>query len=77
MGAHQRRGRLADGLWARRQHPPKELKYRTLLPREELTLERFANWIPINDTLDGIARVAGRPIEGFLQTEAISTHCAT
>lgn len=51
--------------------PPKELKYRTLLPREELTLERFANWIPINDTLDGIASVAGRPIEGFLQTEAL------
>ena len=51
--------------------PPKEFDYRTLLPREELTLERFANWIPINDTLDGIARVAGRPLEGFLQTQAL------
>jgi hypothetical protein len=51
--------------------PPKEFEYRTLLPRDELTLERFANWIPINDTLDGIARVAARPIEGFLQTQAL------
>jgi ApeA N-terminal domain 1 len=51
--------------------PPKEFDYRTLLPREELTLERFANWIPINDTLDGIGRVAGRPLEGFLETQAL------
>jgi hypothetical protein len=51
--------------------PPRELDYRTVLPREELTLERFANWIPINDTLDGIARVVARPIEGFLQTQAL------
>jgi hypothetical protein len=51
--------------------PPKEFDYRTLLPREELTLERFSNWIPINDTLDGIARVAARPLEGFLQTQAL------
>ncbi|BBX56954.1 hypothetical protein MSHO_22990 [Mycobacterium shottsii] len=46
--------------------PPKEFEYRTLLPREELTLERFANWIPINDTLDGIGRAAARSIDGFL-----------
>jgi hypothetical protein len=50
---------------------PKELDYRTLLPREELTLERFANRIPINDTLDGIGRVAGQPLEGFLETQAL------
>ncbi|OBH13738.1 hypothetical protein A9X03_24280 [Mycobacterium sp. E1715] len=51
--------------------PPKEFDYRTLLPREELTLERFANWIPINDTLDGIGRVAGQPLEGYLETQAL------
>ena len=51
--------------------PPREFDYRTLLPREELTIERFAQWIPINDTLDGIARVAARPIDGFLQTQAL------
>jgi hypothetical protein len=51
--------------------PPKDFDYRTLLPRQELTVERFANWIPINDTLDGIARVAARPIDGFLQTQAL------
>jgi hypothetical protein len=51
--------------------PPKDLDYRTLLPREEVTLERFADWIPINDTLDGIARMAARPLEGFLQTQAL------
>ncbi len=51
--------------------PPKEFDYQTLLPREELTLERFANWIPLNNTFDGIARMAGRPLEGFLQTQAL------
>jgi hypothetical protein len=51
--------------------PPKDLDYRTLLLREELTLERFADWVPINDTLDAIARVAARPIDGFLQTQAL------
>jgi hypothetical protein len=53
--------------------PPREFDYCTLLPREELTIERFAQWIPINDTLDGIARVAARPIDGFLQTQALVT----
>jgi hypothetical protein len=51
--------------------PPRERDYRTLLPREELTLERFAEWIPINDTLDGLGRVAGQPLEGFLETQTL------
>jgi hypothetical protein len=51
--------------------PPKEFSYRTLLPREELTIERFAKWIPLNDTLDGLARVAARPIDGLLQTQVL------
>jgi hypothetical protein len=51
--------------------PPKEFEYATLLPRDELTVERFAKWIPLNDTLDGLARVVARPIEGFLQTQVL------
>lgn len=51
--------------------PPNEFDYDTLLSREELTLDRFAKWIPINDTLDGLARVVARPVEGYLQTQAL------
>jgi hypothetical protein len=51
--------------------PPKEFEYATLLPRDELTLERFTTWIPLNDKLDGLARVVARPIEGFLQTQVL------
>jgi hypothetical protein len=41
------------------------------LPRDELTLKRFTRWIPLNDKLDGLARVVARPIEGFLQTQVL------
>jgi hypothetical protein len=51
--------------------PPNEFDYDTLLLRDELTIERFAKWIPFNDTLDGLASVASRPIEGFLQSEVL------
>lgn len=51
--------------------PPKELEDRELLPREELTIERFAKWIPFNDTLDGLATVVARPLKGLLQTEVL------
>ena len=51
--------------------PPKEFEYATLLPRDELTVERFAKWIPLNDKLDGLARVVARPIDGFLQTQVL------
>jgi hypothetical protein len=51
--------------------PPKEFDYDTVLSREELTVDRFAKWIPLNDTLDGLASVVARPIEGFLQTQVL------
>ncbi|GFG75421.1 hypothetical protein MBOT_27860 [Mycobacterium botniense] len=42
----------------------------TLLPREELTVERFAKWIALNDTLDGLAWAVAKPVEGVLQVQA-------
>jgi ApeA N-terminal domain 1 len=51
--------------------PPKEFDYDTLLLRDELTIERFAKWIPVNDVMDGIASVVARPIKALLQTEVL------
>jgi hypothetical protein len=51
--------------------PPNEFDANTLLRREELTIERFAKWIPFNDTLDGLASVAARPIKAPLQTQVL------
>jgi hypothetical protein len=51
--------------------PPNEFAPDTLLLRDELTIERFAKWIPFNDTLDGLASVASRPIDGLLQSEVL------
>ncbi len=51
--------------------PPNEFDADTLLPREQLTLERFAKWIPFNDALDGLASVVARPIKAPLQTQVL------
>ena len=51
--------------------PPKEFDANTLLLREELTIERFAKWIPFNDILDGLASVVARPIKAPLQTQVL------
>ncbi|MGA7050347.1 MAG: hypothetical protein WBZ37_03595, partial [Mycobacterium sp.] len=51
--------------------PPNEFDADTLLPREQLTVERFAKWIPFNDTLDGLASVVARPIKAPLQTQVL------
>jgi hypothetical protein len=51
--------------------PPNEFDARTLLPREELTVGRFARWISLNDTLDGLASVVARPIKAPLQTQVL------
>ncbi|OBG19594.1 hypothetical protein [Mycobacterium sp. 852002-51057_SCH5723018] len=51
--------------------PPNEFDAVTLLPREELTVERFARWIPFNDTLDGLVSVVARPIKAPLQTQLL------
>jgi hypothetical protein len=40
-----------------------------LLPREELTVERFAKWIPFNDKLDGLAWAVARPFKAELQPQ--------
>jgi len=52
-------------------NPPNEFDYDTLLVPKELTVERFAKWIPFNDTLDGLGSVAARPIEAPLQTQVL------
>ena len=51
--------------------PPNELNANALLRREDLTVERFAKWIPFNDTLDGLASVAARPIKAPLETQVL------
>ena len=51
--------------------PPNEFDANTLLRREELTVERFAKWIPFNDRLDGLASVVSRPIKAPLQTQVL------
>jgi hypothetical protein len=51
--------------------PPNEFDADTLLRREELTVERFARWIPFNDGLDGLASVVARPIKAPLQTQVL------
>ncbi|MFN3007210.1 HEPN domain-containing protein [Mycolicibacterium wolinskyi] len=43
----------------------------SLLPREVLTLEMVANWIPLNDRLDGLAAAVFSPMKGALQAEAL------
>jgi hypothetical protein len=42
----------------------------TLLPREELTVERFAKWIELDDRLDGLASAVVEPLSGALQLQA-------
>jgi hypothetical protein len=42
---------------------PGDVRLDTLLPREELTVERFAKWIPRNDELDGLAWAVARPMK--------------
>ena len=51
--------------------PPNEFDADTLLRREELTVERFAKWIPFNDGLDGLASVVARPIKASLRTQVL------
>jgi hypothetical protein len=41
----------------------------TLLPPEELTVERFAKWIALNDRLDGLAWAVADPVMGAVQAQ--------
>jgi ApeA N-terminal domain 1/Apea-like HEPN len=47
------------------------LEPETLLPREVLTVERFAKWIALNDKLDGLAQVVANPKTGTLQERVL------
>ena len=51
--------------------PPYGMDPRVLLPREELTVERLAKWIALNETLDGLAWSVARPVKAVLQIEAL------
>lgn len=51
--------------------PPKELKYATFVPHQELTIEVFANWIQLNDTLDGLGAAVAHPVKGPLQASVL------
>jgi hypothetical protein len=46
-------------------------EHSTLLLREELTLERFAKWIALNDRFDGLAWIVGRRQPGALQATVL------
>lgn len=48
---------------------PGSFQVDTLLPADELTLERFAQWIPLNDSLDGLGWAVARGVEGPLQVQ--------
>lgn len=43
----------------------------SLLPRDVLTLDVIAKWIPLNDRLDGLAAAVTSPIQAALQAEAL------
>jgi hypothetical protein len=44
----------------------------SLLPREELTVERFANWIALNGKLDGLAAAVAELGKGTVQTQVLA-----
>lgn len=48
-----------------------QLKGDPLLPRDVLTLERVAKWIPLNDNLDGLAWAVIDPVGGALQAQTL------
>jgi hypothetical protein len=49
---------------------PGPIELDTLLAPGELTLERFAKWIAINDQLDGLAWAVAKPLDVPLQVQA-------
>ena len=50
---------------------PGDLDSDTLFTPEELTVERFAKWIVLNDRLDGLAWAVARPLDGVLQVQVL------
>jgi hypothetical protein len=64
----------SDGRWLTVSGPgfcaePGSARLDTLLPRGELTVERFASWIERNDCLDGLAWAVARPGGVVLQMQ--------
>ncbi|GAA4386014.1 ApeA N-terminal domain 1-containing protein [Tsukamurella soli] len=43
----------------------------SLLPREELTVDRLAAWIALNDSLDGLAWAVIEPVKSAVQAEVL------
>ncbi len=48
---------------------PHDPRLDTLLPRTELTVERFAKWIALNDTFDGLAWAVARRMDVPIQLQ--------
>jgi hypothetical protein len=53
--------------------PINNAHHKPLIPQDELTVERFATWIALNDTLDGLTSAAIEPIQGALQAQVLVT----
>jgi hypothetical protein len=49
---------------------PEHARLQTLLPRTELTIERFASWVELNDRFDGLAWAVARELEMPVQLQA-------
>jgi hypothetical protein len=55
---------------SRRYCTPTSVNFETLLPREELTVVRFANWIDLNDRLDRLAWPVVKPVDIAVEPQA-------
>jgi len=60
---------------SRKYSTPTGVNFETLLPREELTIERFADWIALNDRLDRLAWPVVTPVDIAVepQTQVITS----
>lgn len=63
-----------DGPWLAVHGPafgvePEHQRLQTLLPRTELTVERFASWIELNDRFDGLAWAIAKEMEMAIQLQ--------
>lgn len=55
---------------SRRYCTPTSVNFETLLPREELTVDRFAHWIALNDRLDQLVWPILKPVDDAVQSDA-------
>lgn len=63
------------GVHSRKYSTPTGLNFETLLPREELTIDRFANWIALDDRIDRLAWPVVTPVDIAVepQTQVITS----